>query len=328
MRFNPPPSWPVEPDWAPPTGWQPPQDWEQPPYGWQLWVPDAPQAESPNPSLPPGAGIEVLDEDDAEVETDDRSRSQERPQSLFSRATQNPIWTTLGALVGIIGLVLSSVQVYQAIRTPPVDLEIVALSLDSQQSVQGTLPGGNSQSVEVTPIDITLQNKGGEPSLITKIEAEVVYFQQLQDCTFSAPSRESITTKYDLKIPMDGVKPTTTDIAREIRFEVKAGVADRMVLTLGPQTQQAFATAPMVMTAKLTMIHDDNQVLEVRGVSLVTTVGAANAQIEAVGVDDPSPQTRACAQANLEHLNTMYAIQANRSRALDSLRSAYQRASA
>lgn len=343
MRFNPPPSWPVEPGWAPPSGWRPPEDWEEPPYGWQLWVPDAPATpaaaaaperhatviETPEPSTSSESDVSVLVDDDVpEEEAPDGNGEQKRRQGLFSRAARNPIWTTLGALVGIVGLVLSSVEVYQAMRTPPVDLEVVALTLDSQQSVQGTLTDGADgvRPMEVTPIDITLQNKGGEPSLITKVEAEVVFFQQLQDCTFSAPAPERITAKYDLKVPMDGVKPDKTDIASEIRFEVKAGVADRMVLTLGPQTQPAFATTPMVMTAKLTMVHDD-QVLEVRGVSLVTTVGAANAQIEVLG-SDPSPRARACAKANLEHLDTMFAIQAIRSRVLDSLRSAYQRASA
>lgn len=344
MRFNPPPNWPVEPGWAPPTGWRPPQDWEEPPYGWQLWVPDAPASpaaaaapecrapatDTPEPSASCESDVAVLLEDDApKEEAPAESEEQERRQGLFSRAAQNPVWTTLGALVGIVGLVLSAVEVYQALRTPPVDLEVVALALDSQQSLQGTLTGGADgvRSVEFTPIEITLQNKGGEPSLITNIKAEVVFFQQLQDCTFTEPPPEALTAKYNLAIPIAGVEPAKTDIASEIRFEVKAGAVDRMVLSLGPQTQAAFATAPMVITAKLTMVHDDDQVLEVHGVSLVTTVGTAEAQIEALS-SDPSPEARACAKANLKQLQTMFAIQAIRSRALESLRSAYQRASA
>jgi len=250
-------------------------------------------------------------------------------KGLFAKALENPIWTTLGALVGVVGLVLSSIEIYQALRTPPVDLEIAALRIDTQQSVRGTVSGDSTgtRAVKLTPIDLTLQNKGGQPSLITTVEAELVYFQQLSDCTGAHPAAESITTPYQLAIPMTGVEPAEKRLSSEIRFEVKPGTADRMVVTVGPLTQPAFATTPMVMTANIRLIHDGNQIMEVGTVSLVATADAAIAQIDALA-SSPSPEARACAKANLELLDQMFAIQATRSQLLDDLRSAFQQTSA
>lgn len=319
MRFNPPPNWPVEPGWVPEPGWEPPADWSEPPYGWQLWV-----KKDPATVLTDFSG-----DDPAEEPSPDAPEEPQPKKGPVALVVQNPIWTTIGALVGIIGLVVSITQIYQATRTPPVDLEVAALTIDAQQSLQGTLSNGEegTRSIELTPIDITLQNKGGEPSLITRVDAEVVYFQQLRDCTKAESAPTAITTQYHLAIPMNDVEPADKAVSNEVRFEVKPGTADRMVLTLGPSTQPAFATTPMVMSAKIKLIHDDDQTMDVGTVSLVTTVGAATAQMDALAAD-PAPEARTCAKDNLEHLDTMFAIQATRSRVLDGLRSAYQRAAA
>jgi len=339
MRFNPPPNWPIEPGWTPPLGWEPPADWEEPPYRWEFWLPDnlvpvdpsavhAPPNQAPAPSAVTLPEVIVDKIGNAAPAPTGRDREPDARQGLITKAVQNPIWTTLGALVGIVGLVVSMTQIYQAMRTPPVDLQVAALTIDTQQALQGTITGAEraTRSIELTPIDLTLQNRGGEPSLITRVEAEVLFFQQLQDCTFAEPTPESISASYHLAIPMNDLEPVKANVANEIRFEVKAGTADRMVLTVGPQSQPAFDTTPMVMTAKLKLIHDDNQTLDVGGVSLVSTVSAANAQIQALS-SNPSPRARGCAKENLAHLDKMFAIQATRSRILDALRSAYQRAS-
>jgi hypothetical protein len=43
-RYNPPPNWPQPPaDWTPPPSWKPDPSWGPPPYGWQLWIDDAPR---------------------------------------------------------------------------------------------------------------------------------------------------------------------------------------------------------------------------------------------------------------------------------------------
>jgi len=42
-RYNPPPNWPDPPSgWTPPPGWEPDPAWGPPPYGWKLWIEDAP----------------------------------------------------------------------------------------------------------------------------------------------------------------------------------------------------------------------------------------------------------------------------------------------
>jgi hypothetical protein len=259
------------------------------------------------------------------------SRKEKPPQKnrMWAKAVKHPAWTTFGALIGIVGLVLSVVQIIQAMQTPPLDLEVAALTSDGQQSVRGTVTGGDAEgtrSIGLTPIELTLQNKGGKPSLITRIDAEIVYFQQLKDCTGAEPTSETIAAKYQLLIPMSDVEPTEKQLASEVRFEVKPGAADRMVLNLGPQTQPAFETTPMLMSARIKLVHDGDQALDVGTASLVTTVDAATAQLDALG-SSPSPATRSCAKENLDHLDEMFAIQATRSSLLDSLRSAYQQAS-
>ncbi|GAA4744405.1 hypothetical protein [Gordonia alkaliphila] len=243
-------------------------------------------------------------------------------------AIENPLWTTLGAIVGIVGLVISGFQIYEALKTPPVELEVASVTLDGRQSVgaEVTESGGPDPvqtSVEVTPIDITLQNKGGEPSLITRIDATVVYFRQLQDCTGTTPAPGRAAADYQLKVPLHDTTLAEKSITTEIRFEVKPDAADRMVLTLGPDLQPAYATAPMVMAVKLVLVHDDDQRKEIGTVSVVTTAEAAEAQIAGPLT---SPEAGRCVADNLADLNEMFAIQATRSSLLDRLRSTYQRA--
>ncbi|MCB9408865.1 hypothetical protein [Mycolicibacterium sp.] len=343
MRFNPPPNWPVEPEWTPPPGWQPPAEWGDPPYGWQFWLPtDAghhvPDTDNslhpPVPTVVPAeerTSPETSDapETNGTSETNDAVEAKEEPirkKGMWARALEHPTWTTLGALVGIIGLVLSVVQLVQAMQTPPADLEVAALSIDGQQSARGTVTGAGTEttrSIALTPIELTLQNKGNKPSLITRIDADIVYFQQLTDCTGEASTPNALAVKYQLAIPMNGAEPAEKHLSSEVRFEVKGGAADRMVLSLGPQTQPAFETRPMVMSAKIKLIHDGDEVLEIGTVSLVTTVGAADAQIDTARWSS-LPTAGACAAQNLEYLDKMVAIQATRSRLLDNLRSAYQ----
>lgn len=339
MRFNPPPNWPVQPGWIPPPGWRPPAEWGEPPYGWSVWVDDEPDRTEPITILPAHLSddSEKLPSDrtaESPNEPDLRAKSKEllpkQNLGIWRKAAENPIWTTLGALVGIVGLVISMVQVVQAMQTPPVDLEVAALTIDGQVPAKGTLDGSDTKanrSIALTPIDLTLQNKGGLPSLITRIDAEIVFFRQLRDCTSALSSSETISAKYQLPIPMNGLEPAAKQLSTEIRFEVKPGAADRMIFSLGPQTQPEYETTPMVMSARIKLVHDEDQVLDVGTVSLVTTVAAAMAQIDALGLQ-PSDDARACANDNVKDLDEMFAIQATRSRLLDSLRSAYQQASA
>lgn len=333
-HFNPPPNWPSppHPNWRPPASWQPDPAWGPIPEGWELWASD--QDGNPNgqsDQVPSDQGLpqlELLQRSEPNGEKAKRaghSPAQVRLSRATRKAIENPLWTTLGAILTIIGVVVSVAQLYQAAQTPPVDLEITSITLDGQHSLSADVSGPGAPTVgavAVTPIDITLQNRGGEPSLITGIDATVVYFQQLKDCTFARPSGQDIAAQYQLEIPMSGTTPSSKSLHSEIRFEVKPDAADRMVLTLGPETQQDFATTPMVMAVNLALVHDDNAVKELGTVSLVTTVSAAEAQIEAPASADPRVQK--CAQDNLEHLDELFAIQSTRSQLLEQLRSSYR----
>lgn len=322
MRFNPPPNWPpAPPGWSPKPGWRPPEDWGEPPYGWQLWLPDESEPVGEESVTPPELPEPASEEVAAEPSP---------PERVWKKALDHPVWTTFGAIVGIVGLVISVVQIVQTFQTPDASLEIAAVTIDGEQSMQGAVTGGvdaDDGLVGLTPIDLTLQNTGGEPSLITRVDAEVVFFKQLRDCTFTPPTPETVAVKYQLPVPMNGAEPAEKQVSAEVRFEVKPHAADRMVLTLGPQSQSMFETTPMLMSAKVTLIHDDGEALDVGTVSLVTTIAAANAQRAALR-ETPSAEAISCAKANLEDLDEMFAIQARRSGVLDSLRTAYQRAAA
>ncbi|GAC56836.1 hypothetical protein GOHSU_14_00030 [Gordonia hirsuta DSM 44140 = NBRC 16056] len=330
MRFNPPPNWPpVPPGWTPPSGWKPDPAWGPPPHGWPLWLPETPASQS-GPTDHAAAGEKKTGT--APHPHPDPATPAKKPKRVgrwgkaTRKAVENPLWTTLGALVGIVGLVVSVIQIYQAMQTPPVDLEVASITLDGEQTIPAHLLGGRTAgngSVGATPIDLTLQNKGGEPSLITRIDATVVFFEQLRDCTAAPATPARAAGQYQLKIPMTDTAPSSKTFSNEIRFEVKPDAADRMVLTIGPEQQPAFAIQPMVMSVKLALIHDHNQTKEIGTVSLVTTVAATNAQI---GGTPATAAGRQCAKENLEQLDTMFAIQATRSRVLDELRSAYQAA--
>ncbi|MFT3661155.1 MAG: toll/interleukin-1 receptor domain-containing protein [Gordonia sp. (in: high G+C Gram-positive bacteria)] len=239
------------------------------------------------------------------------------------KTSRLPIWAAVVAIIVVLGLTISLYKLYGD-DTVPVDLEISSINLDGRQSAGAKVLRGTSSTdgtIDLTPIDITMQNKGDEPSLITRVDAEVVFFQQLKDCTGTKPAPGNAKAGYQIAIPMRDALPANRSIENEIRFEVKPAAADRMVLTVGPDVQPAFATVPMVMSVKLTFVHDDDQRMEIGTVSLVTTVAAANAQISG---NPSAPGVQACAKENLTHLDKMFAIQATRSRLLDDLRSAYQ----
>ena len=59
-----------------------------------------------------------------------------------------------------------------------------------------------------------MQNKGNKPSLITRIDADIVYFQQLTDCTGEASTPNALAVKYQLAIPMNGAEPAESTFQR------------------------------------------------------------------------------------------------------------------
>ncbi|WP_143545525.1 hypothetical protein [Rhodococcus sp. 114MFTsu3.1] len=174
--------------------------------------------------------------------------------------------------------------------------------------------------VGVTPIDVTVRNSGGEPSLISQINAEVLFAETLSDCTFGGAGPALVSANYSVKLPTDantgGTRLGTT--STETRFEVKAGAVDRMVVTIGPEKQQASGSYPVVVAVRLSLVHDNNETLDAGAVSIVSTLDNAEKQVQ--GKLDPD-----CAAKNLQVLDKLFAVQSIRSNELERLRAAYAR---
>lgn len=234
------------------------------------------------------------------------------------------MWTSLGAVIGVIGVVISGVQIVQAMDTPPPNLEIALLSTTGAQTITGTISDATGNypdspaEVGATPVDITLKNSGGEPALISRIDTDVVFAETLRDCTLSGAGPALVSANYAVKLPTDvatgTLRPGLT--STETRFEVKAGAVDRMELTIGPDRQPASGSYPVVLAVHLTLIHDDGQTLDAGTISTVTTSEYAEKQIN--GKLDAE-----CAADNLAVLNALFATQSIRSTELEQLRAAY-----
>ena len=234
----------------------------------------------------------------------------------------------MGAIVGVIGIVVSIIQLTDGSDSgyTPAELEVPILTVGMPEEIKGTVtyPDNTGQSIDLTasPVDITLKNNGDKPSLITEANAEVLFFSQLQDCRAGVDSGAGqgyLSAAYSIKLPT-AENTSAVELGRSstsMRFEVKPGTVDRMQLTLGPKRQAYQATYPLVIAARITLIHDESETLDVGTVAVATTGEDVQTQIE--DADKPD-----CAAANLEILDKLYEIQSYRAPDLDRMRKRFQ----
>ena len=258
---------------------------------------------------------------------------------------KHPGWTSLGALIGIAGIALSIVQFVapsgetnrSAEKSGP-DLEVAALALGTPEQIDGvnfsSIPGDPEYPAEfdVTPVDITLKNNGGAPSVITQVNAEVLFSTTLQDCTKSGAGPAAIRANYALQFPVDRqtdeLKPGSVSTA--MQFEVKPGSVDRMQVTVGPERQSG-NPYPTVLAVKISLVHDGSQKLDVGAVALPALPEKLDQQIHGLRVSGGyvnEPDDPVCAAKNLTKLDELYTIEAVRAPSLDQLREKYQQRAA
>ena len=250
------------------------------------------------------------------------------PRRVVNKLINHPLWTSLGAITGVIGIVVSIVQLSDSSdsRYTPAELEVPMMAVDSPEEIDGTVtyPDNGIRPITVTssPVDITLKNNGDKPALITKADAEVVFFSPLQDCTPGGARPGYVSADYSINLPTldDAGSVALGAYSTSMRFEVKPASVDRMRLTIGPKRQTYAGNNPLVMAVRLTLIHHGSDDLEVGTVAMAITGEKVQSQIE----DANNPE---CAKRNLEILDNLYAIQAYRAPDLDRMRKKYQQLS-
>lgn len=298
MPFNAPPNWPTPPTgWTPGPDWTPPTEWGPAPDGWDFggWQPTEPPS----------------------------SRGIRRATSTF---VKHPLWTTLGAFIGVVGVVISGVQIYQSTQSAPADLEVAMTSIGGPEQIKAIGYDRGSKKVDLdipvgefraNPIDLTLKNNGGQPSLITKVVADVKHFELLRDCTRSGAGPAGISAEYTFRIPTEPngqVKLGKHD--HDVRFETKPGAVDRMALTIGPDIE-TFYNTPYVLGVHFILVAEGGKELDAGSYTIVGNHKAIETNLD--GVLDP-----ACSQKNLETLETIYAFQSTKAPELDQLRDTFR----
>ena len=237
------------------------------------------------------------------------------------------MWTTLGALIGVVGVVISGFQIYQSTQSPPADLEVAMTSIGGPEQIAAVFYDRGAKKVdldipidefEANPIDLTLKNNGGQPSLVTKVVADVKHFEVLDDRTRAGAGPAGISAEYAFRIPTD---PNTGQVILgkhdyDVLFETKPGAVDRMAITIGPDIETFYST-PYVLGAHLTLIAEGGKELDAGSYTIVGNHKAIEANL--TGVLDP-----ACSHENLETLETIYAFQSAKASELDQLRNKFE----
>ncbi|MCF3940202.1 hypothetical protein [Gordonia tangerina] len=220
------------------------------------------------------------------------------------------------------GLAFSAVQIWQASAPKPADLEVAMSSVAGPQSVPAVSydrirkVAGESTPFSANPIDITLKNNGDRPALITAVIADVKHLETLADCTGSGAGPAGISAEYSIKIPTQPPGAALGPHQQDVRFEVKPGAVDRMSLTIGPEIE-SFYNYPYVVGVDVKLVHDGGAELDAGSYAIVTNHKAVEEHIA-------NSSDEACAQKNLEVLETIYAYQSIKSSELDQLRDNYR----
>ncbi|MFC0314992.1 hypothetical protein [Gordonia phosphorivorans] len=115
---------------------------------------------------------------------------------------------------------------------------------------------------DASPIDITLKNNSNEPIRITRIETKVL------DAKTVTCSRQgggvAVSAFYSVKIPYNPWMMTLTSdaVTSDVDFTVKPTSADRMVITVGPETTGNGKAVVVAVSLKLIPESGDPIVLE------------------------------------------------------------------
>lgn len=250
-----------------------------------------------------------------------------RYKKAVSVAANNPLWSSLGAIVGIVSVLATTFQIYQATRDDPADLEIAMTSIGGPLDVPaiGIDLASNSAAPQIpvgifraSPIDITLRNTGGEPTLISSVIVDVEHFERLSDCTTSGAGPAGVSAEYTVRLPEAsvGTGPALGEVNHDVRFEVKAGSVDRMQLTVGPEVE-GLGNYPYVLGLKVSLIESGGKRLDAGKYLLAGNHRGIDANLNG------SPAAE-CAVDNLEKIEPLMSYQSTKSTELLRLRDTFQ----
>ncbi|MFT3663307.1 MAG: hypothetical protein QM809_18660 [Gordonia sp. (in: high G+C Gram-positive bacteria)] len=172
------------------------------------------------------------------------------------------VWTALGALVAVVGVVLAIVGL--DLGEHGADGSIAAVSFGSPQAINeeyyATYPSPHTPgSGTATAVDITLKNTGDSPLRIVRIEAKVL------DETMINCSRQGggsvVSAFYSIVIPYHFGKLTSDSTSAPVNFTVKPDSVDRMVITVGPK--ETINGHAIVLGLQLRLIPESGDPIEV-----------------------------------------------------------------
>jgi hypothetical protein len=115
-------------------------------------------------------------------------------------------------------------------------------------------------------VDITLQNKGGQPALIVGIEATVKRAEYLGSCWGAGDI--PVAGVYDLIVPIESTYPLR--VSKSVRFSVAPKSVDRLAISIGPNLDDT--SVGFVVDAEFRLVLADGQRLDVGSYALLSKV--------------------------------------------------------
>lgn len=89
--------------------------------------------------------------------------------------------------------------------------------------------------MELSVIDVVLENTGGRPALISSVEATISEAAELEDCREAVGGAVYITALYSITVPYDNESMMhPISLQAEFPFAVEANSVDRLAITVGP----------------------------------------------------------------------------------------------
>ncbi|MFF2026903.1 hypothetical protein [Rhodococcus koreensis] len=240
----------------------------------------------------------------------------------YFRDPRTRTWIIVGTFLTILAIAASTALLWPKPARPA--LEVAALRVADPSKIDADLYNAVSdakepfenESIDATAADITLKNNGTAPALITGAEVDVLYAEQMKDCTQGGGGPVVVSAGYSVKLPTP-VPPRPFTVDREMRYEVKGGSTDRMTLSVGPDRQSFSSRLPYLIVAHISLEHDKStERLDVGNIAIAVRAGQGYDQAD--GALD-----RECVEENFKLVEKLFEIQAVRSDEVNYVRDKY-----
>lgn len=132
-------------------------------------------------------------------------------------------------------------------------------------------------------LEVSLLNAGGQRTIFTSAQFEVLRYAVLEDCTLYAGAPLEVSATYDVVLPLD--PPIGHVVEVPISQEIAGDEADRVAFRfgnpeLGPNTNTGF-----LYLLAVRLIHSTDQLVLAAGEALVSLPGTASAAVVGPGED-------------------------------------------